>query len=112
MRRALGIDEKSYGPDHPNVATYLNNLALLLKATNRLGEAEPILARSLVILLKFTRLTAHRHPHVQSIFGNYIVLLRNMECNDEEINNRVWAVGRAADFNADDYRKLLDWSFE
>ena len=27
MRRALAIDEKSYGPDHPNVATDLNNLA-------------------------------------------------------------------------------------
>jgi hypothetical protein len=27
MRRALEIDEKSYGPDHPNVAIRLNNLA-------------------------------------------------------------------------------------
>ena len=27
MRRALAIDEKSFGPDHPNVATGLNNLA-------------------------------------------------------------------------------------
>ena len=31
MRRALAIDEKSFGPDHPNVATALNNLAQLLK---------------------------------------------------------------------------------
>ena len=38
MRRALAIDEQSYGPDHPNVATDLNNLALLLKATNRLAR--------------------------------------------------------------------------
>ena len=27
MRRALAIDEQSYGPDHPNVARDLNNLA-------------------------------------------------------------------------------------
>ena len=27
MRRALAIDEASYGPDHPNVAIRLNNLA-------------------------------------------------------------------------------------
>ena len=27
IRRALAIDEKSFGPDHPNVATRLNNLA-------------------------------------------------------------------------------------
>ncbi|MGB9006559.1 MAG: DUF4062 domain-containing protein, partial [Candidatus Aminicenantales bacterium] len=36
MRRALAIDEKSYGPDHPEVATDLNNLAQLLQDTNRL----------------------------------------------------------------------------
>ena len=27
MRRALAIDEKAYGPDHPDVAIDLNNLA-------------------------------------------------------------------------------------
>ena len=38
MRRALAIDEKSFGADHPNVAITLNNLALLLQATNRLAK--------------------------------------------------------------------------
>ena len=49
MRRALAIDEASYGPDHPNVARDLNNLASLLWATNRLGEAEPLMRRALAI---------------------------------------------------------------
>ena len=49
MRRALAIDEASYGPDHPHVATALNNLARLLQATNRLGEAEPLIRRALAI---------------------------------------------------------------
>ena len=49
MRRALAIDEKSYGPDHPNVATALNNLAGLLEETNRLAEAEPLMRRALAI---------------------------------------------------------------
>ena len=31
LRRALAIDEKSFGPDHPKVAVRLNNLALLLR---------------------------------------------------------------------------------
>ena len=39
MRRALAIDETSFGPDHPNVAIRLNNLARLLQDTNRLAEA-------------------------------------------------------------------------
>ena len=49
MRRALAIDEKSYGPDHPTVANYLNNLAELLRATNRLSEAELLCRRALEI---------------------------------------------------------------
>ena len=49
MRRALAIDEQSYGPDHPDVAIDLNNLAQLLQATNRLGEAEPLMRRALAI---------------------------------------------------------------
>ena len=48
-RRAMAIDEKSYGPDDPNVAIRLNNLAHLLQATNRLGEAEPLMRRALAI---------------------------------------------------------------
>jgi hypothetical protein len=39
IRRALAIGEASLGNDHPDVATCLNNLASLLQATNRLGEA-------------------------------------------------------------------------
>jgi len=50
MRRALAIDEKSFGPEHPDVARGLNNLALLLSATNRLTEAEPLYRQVLRIL--------------------------------------------------------------
>ena len=49
MRRALAIDENSYGAEHPDVAIDLNNLAQLLQATNRLGEAEPLMRRALAI---------------------------------------------------------------
>ena len=51
-RRALAIDEKSYGPDHPDVARDLNNLALLLQDTNRLNEAEPLFRRLWELKLK------------------------------------------------------------
>ena len=33
------------GPHHPEVAIRLNNLAQLLKDTNRLAEAEPLMTR-------------------------------------------------------------------
>ena len=49
MRRALEIDEASFGGQHPEVARGLNNLAQLLQATNRLGEAEPLMRQALEI---------------------------------------------------------------
>jgi tetratricopeptide (TPR) repeat protein len=49
MRRALAIDEKSYGLEDPNVAIRLSNLATLLQATNRLADAEPLVRRALAI---------------------------------------------------------------
>jgi hypothetical protein len=48
-RRALAIAEASYGPDHPSVATNLNNLALSLRDMNRLAEAERLCRRALAI---------------------------------------------------------------
>lgn len=48
-RRALEIAEKSFGPEHPNVATVLNNLAGLLPDTNRFAEAELLLRRAMKI---------------------------------------------------------------
>ena len=47
VRRALAIDEKSFGAEHPDVARDLNNLAGLLQATDRLAEAEPLMRRAL-----------------------------------------------------------------
>jgi tetratricopeptide (TPR) repeat protein len=49
MWRALSVDERSFGLNHPNVATCLNNLAALLHDTNRLAEAEPLYRRALAI---------------------------------------------------------------
>ena len=46
MRRALAIEEKTNGLDHPDMAVRLNNLAALLVATNRLAEAEPMMRRA------------------------------------------------------------------
>ena len=48
-RWALAINEVSYGKDHPQVATVLNNLAGLLSATNRPAEVEPLYRRALAI---------------------------------------------------------------
>ena len=78
MRRALQIDEHSFGSDHPKVAIRLNNLARLLQATNRLEEAEPLMRRVVQIFAMFSGLTGHRHPHMDAAMSNYIGLLMAM----------------------------------
>ncbi len=87
MRRALVIDEQSYGAEHPRVTVHLNNLAALLQATNRLTEAEPLMRRHFEIFLKFTQATWH--PHLQAAVGNYARLLQAMGMNDSKVHERL-----------------------
>ncbi len=71
-RRAMAIAEKSYGPDHPNVAIRLNNLALLLQATNRLaGSTFGELSRWMRLSL------GPDHPDVAIRLNNLATLLQD-----------------------------------
>ena len=112
MRRALAIDEITYGMEHPNVAMDLNNLAQVLKTTKRLAEAETLLALSLTILLKFALLTGDLHPHLKGVFLNYGALLAEAALENDEISQRVRAVGMTAGFDAAAYQRVLDRLFK
>ena len=72
-RRALAIAERSYGPDHPDVACDLNNLAALLQDSNRLAEAEPLYRRALAI---DERSYGPDHPNVATDLNNLASLLK------------------------------------
>ena len=54
--------EKALGSEHLQVAAGLSNLALLLQATNRPGEAEPLMRRALAIDEKATAPTIPMSP--------------------------------------------------
>jgi tetratricopeptide (TPR) repeat protein len=88
MRRALAIDEASYGTDHPEVARDLNNLAQLLKATNRLAEAEPLMRRVVEIFITLTQ-QGYQHPYLEAAFGNYYSLLQEMDFPESEIKAKL-----------------------
>ena len=60
--RALAIDEKTYGKNHPQVATYANNLGMLLQELGQLPEAKALLERALAISLEFY---GADHPHTK-----------------------------------------------
>ena len=50
--RALQVAQENNGPDHPNVALSLSNLAELYEAQTEYAKAEPLYKRSLEILEK------------------------------------------------------------
>ena len=51
-QKALELGEEKYGPEHPNVGTLLNNLALLYQRQGRYADAEPLYKRALAIVEK------------------------------------------------------------
>jgi tetratricopeptide (TPR) repeat protein len=73
MRRALAIDEATFGKNHPDVARDLNDLAYLLAATNRLGEAEPLYRRALDI---DEASYGNDHPNIAERLNNLATLLQ------------------------------------
>jgi len=85
MRRALAIDEQSFGATHPEFARDLNNLAALLQATNRLAEAEPLMRQALAIVLEFERRNGYEHPKQATASDNYEAMLRELGRSDDEI---------------------------
>ncbi len=74
-QRALAISEQQLGPDHPAVATRLNNLAELYRDQGRYAEAEPLYLRTLTIC--FNRLGAD-HPHTQATWQNFYLFVQQV----------------------------------
>ncbi len=107
-RRALAMDEQSYGPNHPDVALRLNNLAQLLKDTNRLGEAEPLHRRALEIREKAL---GPDHPDVAQSLNNLAGLLKatNRLGEAEHLHRRVVDIlGKAGGPDHPDYATSLN----
>jgi tetratricopeptide (TPR) repeat protein len=73
FRRALAIDEKALGPDHPDVATDLNNLAALLHTKGDYVGAEALYRRALAIAEKTL---GPDHPDVARDLNNLAALLK------------------------------------
>ncbi|MEM7014772.1 MAG: tetratricopeptide repeat protein [Verrucomicrobiota bacterium] len=81
-RRLRTPTPRTFGPDHPNVAIRLNNLAQLLKATNRMDQAEEPMQRALAILV---RSLGAEHPNSKTVARNFIGLLQELGRDEAEI---------------------------
>jgi hypothetical protein len=71
-RRALAIKEKILGPDHPDVAMTLHNLAALRAAAGAPDEARGLYTRALEI---FERALAEAHPKTRACRASYREML-------------------------------------
>ena len=73
LEKALKIDEKAYGPDHPNVARDVNNIGLVLQAQGDLQEARKRFERALKIGEKAY---GPDHPNVAAMANNLGTVLQ------------------------------------
>ena len=63
----MKIRQQVLGAEHPDVATSLNNLALLYKSQGRYTEAEPLYIQALDMIKK---LLGAEHPDVATSLNN------------------------------------------
>jgi tetratricopeptide (TPR) repeat protein len=86
-RRALELNEKELGAEHPNVAVDLNNLAEALRLSGKSEEAEALFRRALRI---DERVLGTQNPTVATVLNNLAKVLRetNRPAEAESLFNR------------------------
>jgi tetratricopeptide (TPR) repeat protein len=80
LQRALAIREQALGPQHPDVAHSLNDLAELYRAQGKYAEAEPLYQRALAIR---EQALGPQHPDVATSLNNLVERgsIRNKDIN-------------------------------
>jgi tetratricopeptide (TPR) repeat protein len=73
LRFGLYLAEIVYDPEHPNVATSLNNLSALYAAQGNYAQAKPLMLRALTI---FERTLGKHHSNVAQSLNNLGTLYR------------------------------------
>jgi tetratricopeptide (TPR) repeat protein len=86
--RALTIWEQALGPEHPDVALGLHDLAGLYRTQEKYAKAEPLLQRVLTIR---ERALGPEHPDIAFTLNGYVVLLQKMGREAEAANMEVRA---------------------
>jgi tetratricopeptide (TPR) repeat protein len=80
FQRALAIDQKALGPEHPVVAMDLNNQAELYRVQGQCAKAEPLYQQALGVLEKAL---PPGHPDLATVLENYANCLAKLDRGDE-----------------------------
>src|SRR5260370_34439382 len=78
-QRAVAISEKALGPDHPDMATPLKNLATVYHLESRYAAAEPLYRRALGLFEK----NAGESAEAVEVMGELADLYRGQRRNTE-----------------------------
>ena len=73
---AHDIGEKTLGPEHPDLATRLNNLAILYNTQGKYEQVEPLYQRAIAIREK---VFGPEHPFTIQVKENYAGFLRKRD---------------------------------
>ena len=94
-KRSLAIREKALGPDHPDVAQSLGNVASLYEVLGRYADAEPLYKRALAIREKAL---GPDHPDVAQSLGNlaYVYQVQVRYADAEPLYKRALAIREKA----------------
>ncbi len=79
--RALAIREQVLGPNHPDTASSLNNLAALYDSQGNYEQAQPLFERALAIMEKTL---GSNHPNTKVVRGNHARLLEVMKKKEKK----------------------------
>jgi hypothetical protein len=77
----MAIREKILGPEHPDVADSLHDLASLYYRQGRYPEAEPLYQRALAIR---EQQLGPEHPDTTIVRGNYSTFVKDMQQKGKE----------------------------
>jgi tetratricopeptide (TPR) repeat protein len=93
--QVLAWREKAQGPDHPDIATSLNNLGLLYIKESAFAKAEPLLVRALAIR---TRILGPEHPFTALSLNNlaWLYYKQNNNAKAEPLYLRAIAIAEKA----------------
>ncbi len=80
VKRSLANSEKALGPDHPSVATTLNNLAGLYYRQGKYQKAAQSFERIITIIEKAL---GPEHPNLAVVVNNYAIILGKLDRNTE-----------------------------
>ena len=94
-RRALELNEKELGTEHPNIAVNLNNLAEALRLSGKSEEAEALFRRALRI---DESVLGPQNPTVATVLNNLAKVLRdtNRPAEAESLFNRALAIDQTS----------------